>query len=288
MKLKIRYDDALPINAFRWSPRERQDALHFHDSLEVGLCLEGSGTFFFSERSYPVEPGDLFVVNNLDLHIAQATPGSACRFTFLNFDTSILLGEDERLLMPFAYHPRTFAHRIPATSASAPGLAVLVNQIHDEMSARRDGYRHAAKAALVLLCVGLLRLYASGLTPDDWTRSSRNFGKKRDLLTYMEGHYHYPLELADLAEYLAVTESGASRAFRETVGRSFRDHLNDLRVQDAKRRLLSTDASVTDVCFASGFQSIPSFYRQFHLATGLAPQDFRLRHPVGTIFQIEG
>ena len=34
---------------------------------------------------------------------------------------------------------------------------------------RTDGYRHAAKASLVLLCVGLLRLYAAGLTPDDWT-----------------------------------------------------------------------------------------------------------------------
>jgi len=284
MKLKIRYDDELPVNAFHWSPREHQDALHFHDSLEIGLCLAGRGTFFFSEKSYPIEPGDLFVVNNLELHIAQAASGSPCRFTFLNFDSSLLLGEDEKLLMPFAYQPTTFSHRIPAASAEAPGLAALVERVHREMEGRGDGYRHAAKAALVLLCVGLLRLYASGLSRDAWTRSSRNFGKKRDLLTYLEDHYHYPIELADLAAYLNVTESGASRAFRETVGRSFRDHLNDLRVQDAKRRLLSTDASVTDVCFASGFQSIPSFYRQFHQATGLAPQDFRLRHPVGTIF----
>lgn len=287
MKLKIRYDDELPINAFQWAPRERQDTLHFHDSLEVGLCLEGRGTFFFSEKTYPIEPGDLFVVNNLELHIAQAAPGSACRFTFLNFDSSILLGEDEKLLMPFAYQPTTFSHRVLADSEPASDLAALVEQIHTEMNTKSDGYRHAAKASLVLLCVKLLRLYASGLTRDDWARSSRNFGKKRDLLTYLEDHYHFPLELADLAAYLGVTESGASRRFRETVGRSFRDHLNDLRVQDAKRRLLSTDASVTDVCFASGFQSIPSFYRQFHLATGLAPQDFRLRHPVGTIFSGE-
>jgi len=284
MKLKIRYDDALPVNAFQWTPKPRQEALHFHDCLEIGLCLEGRGKFFCSDKAYPIEPGDIFVVNNLELHIAESDAEAPCRFTFLNFDTSILLVEDEKLLMPFAYRPKSFSNRILASAPEATVLANLIDHVFVEMRDKRDGYRNAAKASLLLICVALLRLYAASMGQDAWYRSSRNFGKKRDLLTYMDAHYHYPIELPELAEYLGISESGASRAFRETVGRSFREHLNDLRVQDAKRRLLSTDTSVTDICFASGFQSLPSFYRLFHQSTGMAPQDFRNRHPVGTMF----
>jgi AraC-like DNA-binding protein len=284
MKLEIHYDDALPVNAYRWTPKSWPERLHFHDSLEIGLCLEGRGIFYFSDKEYPIRPGDLFVVNNLELHIARSEPAAPCRLTFVNFDPALLLAEDERLLIPFAYHPHDFINHIPADDADAAPLAAHVEAVWHEMDRKPDAYRSASRAHLVLACAILLRRFSSSMDGQAWNRLARDFGRKRILLEWIGTRFRQSLSLRDLADFLGITESGASRAFRDTVGRPFKEHLDDLRVQEAKRRLVATDDLVTDICFDSGFQSMAAFYRIFRDATGLAPQDFRHRLPVGTIF----
>lgn len=284
MKLKIHWDDEVPINSYLWTPRAERQPLHYHDGLELGLCLEGRGTFTFSDKQFPIFPGDVFVVNNRELHIAVSSPEDPCRFVFVNFDVSIPLAADESLLMPFAYHPGKFSNRLEAGTPGALAIAPLVVRVQEELRAKKEGYRALARALVVQICVEVLRTFAGSLGEVPWERSVRDFGKKRDLLAFMESRFQDPVTLADLAAYMEVSESAASRAFTQVVGRTFKEQLADLRVQEAKRRLVSTDASVTDICFSSGFQSLPSFYRTFLEIAGVAPAAFRTAHPASQVF----
>jgi AraC-like DNA-binding protein len=53
--------------------------------------------------------------------------------------------------------------------------------------------------------------------------------------------------------------------------------VNELRVQEARRILNETRASVTEACYASGFSNLSHFHTVFKRQTGCSPLKFRSR-----------
>src|SRR5690242_8983560 len=99
--------------------------LHTHACMEIGCCLSGTGRFYFSNKTYEVRPGDLFVVNHLEHHIAQADPDDPCAFLFLFFDPA-LLTDHTRLLAPFLYRTQAFPNKIDAAEPISPVIRTLL------------------------------------------------------------------------------------------------------------------------------------------------------------------
>lgn len=263
------------MNAFRWTPKPYKEPLHHHSSLEIGCCVSGRGTFHIGSKSFPIRPGDGFIVNNAELHIAQSDPDEPCTFIFLNFDPEWLRKEEEQLLLPFIYPSDRFSNLIPAGTPLAIEMSAIASRIEAELRDQSPGYRSVAKGSLLQLCALLLREHASRLTEDDHDRRGTAFHEVRELLAYVESHYTEPLGIAELARLMGLSPSRASRRFLEATGRSFKDYVVQLRLNEARRQLIGTSVPVTDICFASGFQSLASFYRSFASAEGISPADYR-------------
>ncbi|GAA3407287.1 AraC family transcriptional regulator [Paenibacillus hodogayensis] len=285
MRLNITYENNIPINAFRWTPNEKLEPLHFHSSLEIGLCISGSGIFYFGEKQYRVGVGDIFIVNNRELHIAKSDECNPSTYIFINFDPRLLLDEEESLLLPFAYNSDYFDNRITSASPLAAPLGALIGQIWNELDAKEDGYKSMAKSALLELCVLLLRHYSTSMSKLEWKRMTDTFRRMRPALALVEDRFREPLELTDIADALLLSPSRVSHLFQQELGRCFKEYLLDLRINEAKRLLISTNLSAADVCFGSGFQSIPSFYRLFKSTVGLSPLDYRNKFSVHEIIE---
>ncbi|GAA3409664.1 AraC family transcriptional regulator [Paenibacillus hodogayensis] len=285
MKLNIHYENDIPINAFRWTPKTAIAPLHYHSSLEIGLCLSGSGFFFFGDKRYTVTAGDIFLVNNLERHIASSDESDPSTYLFLNFEPRMLLEEEEALLLPFAYRSDHFDNRIPAGTSLADTIGSLIETIWRELTEKPEGYRSMAKSALLHLCVLLLRHYATNVSKSQWKKMSDSFRRMRPALTLIEERFRGPLDLTEVAAALHISPSRASRMFHQELGRGFKEYLLGLRINEAKRLLHSTHLSVADVCFESGFQSVPSFYRLFRRHVGLPPLEYRSQFPIHAIFE---
>jgi AraC family transcriptional regulator len=65
------------------------------------------------------------------------------------------------------------------------------------------------------------------------------------------------------------------RKFHLVTGITPRQFMGALRVDAARRLLLTTRASVTDVCFRVGYNSLGTFTTRFTQLVGLAPRDLR-------------
>ena len=83
------------------------------------------------------------------------------------------------------------------------------------------------------------------------------------------------LTLVEVAKDVSLTPSYFSRIFSEINGRSFVEYLAEKRVEHAKKMLISTDVSITDIAFSSGFGSFSSFSRIFLRQVGVTPREFR-------------
>lgn len=285
MRLHITYEHELPINAFEWSPRTYKQPLHVHESLELGLCVSGKGWFHFGRKTYDVRPGDLFIVNNREEHIAQSDPMDPSVYLFVNFDASLLLEEDESLLLPFAYSPDRFQNHIPAGSAASRELAPLIRSIYDELQIRREGYLTAAKSSLLLACVAIARHLSADpshrLRPVD-TASRRKLGRA---LAFLERQAPDAVGLKELARHLGMTPSAAARFWKQTAGYGFHRYVTLRRVREAKKELATTDRPIADICFGCGFQSMATFYRLFKEHVGLTPQQYRQQRSVSDLFE---
>lgn len=94
----------------------------------------------------------------------------------------------------------------------------------------------------------------------------------QDISNYLNQHFTEELSLSQLACALGYSKYHISHIFREKFGCSYNDYLRRLRAEYAMGLLTHSELSVTEVCFASGFSSLRSFYRAFHEIYGASPR----------------
>jgi len=86
---------------------------------------------------------------------------------------------------------------------------------------------------------------------------------------------HQPLALAEMADIACLSPFHFNRVFRRIVGIPPYEFLATLRLDAARRLLLTTDASITDVCFALGYGSLGTFTTRFTQRIGMSPGQLR-------------
>ncbi len=94
----------------------------------------------------------------------------------------------------------------------------------------------------------------------------------------MRDHLNEPLTLQDMADIAHLSPNHFHRTFHRLIGVPPGEFLTALRLDAAKRLLLTTSMRVTDVCFEVGYSSLGSFTTRFTELVGLAPR--RLRQQV--------
>jgi AraC-like DNA-binding protein len=84
-----------------------------------------------------------------------------------------------------------------------------------------------------------------------------------------------PLTLQEMSRIAYISPYHFNRIFRQITGIPPNQFLYAVRLEMAKRLLLTTDTSVTDVCFDVGYNSLGTFIRRFTGLVGLSPSRFR-------------
>jgi AraC family transcriptional regulator len=100
----------------------------------------------------------------------------------------------------------------------------------------------------------------------------RRVSRARDYMTAM---FAEPLRLTDIARVACLSPNHFLRTFRSVFGTTPHQFLTDRRLQEARRLLAGTELTVTEICFATGFESLGSFSWLFRQRHGLTPSQYR-------------
>jgi len=87
--------------------------------------------------------------------------------------------------------------------------------------------------------------------------------------------YARPLDVESLARGVHMSAGHFSRQFKLAYGESPYSYLMTRRIERAMTLLRRGDLSVTDVCFAVGFQSLGTFSTRFSELVGVPPSMYR-------------
>lgn len=91
---------------------------------------------------------------------------------------------------------------------------------------------------------------------------------------YINTHYATDLNLKELSETQCISKFHLLRLFKKYYGQTPRQYLIDQRIKAAKKHL-SDGMSVTQTCYAVGFESPGSFSVLFKNKVGQSPFLFR-------------
>ena len=94
--------------------------------------------------------------------------------------------------------------------------------------------------------------------------------------SYIDEHYSdSSLSLNGVAGYLGVNPSYLSKLFTEALHKHFNDYLNECRVEEAKKLLMTNRLTVKEIGYRTGFNSVQNFIRVFKRYENVTPGQYR-------------
>ncbi len=93
----------------------------------------------------------------------------------------------------------------------------------------------------------------------------------------MDEYCTEPLDLVRISTVAGYSLHHFVRAFRQAFNITPHQYLTERRIERAKQLLSTNEMTVTDVCFAVGFQSLGSFSTLFARKVGYPPAVYRTR-----------
>ena len=107
-------------------------------------------------------------------------------------------------------------------------------------------------------------------------------------LTLIHGTFTHHLSLHVIAAAAGYSPFHFHRTFKATTGLTPHDVVACLRMQQAKRELAFTEATVTEIARHVGYASPPSFSSQFNRLVGFSPSAFRrMTAQAGTLATVD-
>jgi len=245
---------------------------HLHDFYQVTL-LNGHGRLMHDFRETTFSGPILFFVSPGQVHTATPDPGASATvvsFTreFFNAHTG-----DAGLLaeLPF-YYTASAPPWLPLSEDEAAIARNLLNEIQEEYDAAQPGAAEILQALLRILFVRASRWYTRAHPVGRATRGPRLV---REYQLLVEHHFHDWQTLEPYAQQLAVTVNHLNDVVREETGRAAGEHIRQRRLLDAKRLLLHSDLSISEIGYRLGFDDPPYFSRFFRRYEKTTPADFR-------------
>lgn len=232
---------------------------HVHDELVIVLSERGSGKVVTRRGAETGGPGSIWVFMPGEYHFGHVEEGSRWHYRALYLD--------ERLLESLAWH---LGYDGTTRLLLKPGLH------EDPDSARLLLRAHACieedrAAAQTAWSQALGRLFSRYGDPQPKVSTSSIDGAGLHLArAYIAEHFRDDISVDDLARLVGVSRFHFIRAFHATFGIPPHAYINQVRLQHARKLLLS-GRSVAESAAESGFYDQSRLNRLFRRAYGVTP-----------------
>ncbi|MFL0690869.1 MAG: helix-turn-helix domain-containing protein [Agrobacterium tumefaciens] len=257
---------------------QRMAGPHMHSQIELNFVLSGQMTYWFDGRELTVDEGRLCLFWGMIPHqVIDRQEGT--RFVCLYVPMSVFLGLANlsrfrdavfRGAMIEALEIRSWDRDIFQRwrEELLAGDENLTEIVRNELTARvlrieRDGWRD-------------LREEGSAIASFSANDSERVEHIER-MLRFIAEHALENISADDVGNAVGLHPNYAMSIFKRAVGHTINQAIVRHRLDTAQSLLISTDLSITDVAFESGFGSVSRFYEAFSERFVEKPTAFRRR-----------
>lgn len=256
--------------------------LHRHEDWQLTWVEQGEGTLIAGNNMHVFSSGDIFLVGANLPHLFKSNPdyfntesGKSIKAHSIYFSTKNTLSGlfDLPELKAANAFLDNYKHGFKIPANQCKKIAAQIKQIH-----------HSAGMVLLSNFLSLMNMiqsidndvevlcpevYSASLTENEGMRLSR-------IINFIMKNYHNKIDLEDISNTAYMNPHAFCRYFKKHTGHTFVSFLNEVRVNDACKKLLSerNPESIANVAYKVGFNSVNNFNRVFKSVKGKTPSEY--------------
>ena len=261
------------VTAFLVRLQER--VAHIHRELELGLVLDGAITLRTQQQSSVISKGDIYLVNRMEPH-EFVSEGNGALLIAIQFSTKLTQGfqapgshyryrGEPNLRQALEEKPEVY--RLLCDTCLELAYSFLRQQPNDEF--------HCFSLSASLMDQLHRALPWKLLDSEDYSVIKQRANRIMAITDYIDQNFQRKLLLGEIAQREGLSLTYLSHFFREALGMSFQEYLNQKRFEYACRLLFTTDRRILDISLSSGFSDVRYFNQAFLEQYGCTPKEYR-------------
>jgi AraC-like DNA-binding protein len=273
-RARIPFDEPdFPLRTSHIAPlMPRYGYLHSHPEYEIAYVPHDRGAYMIQDLEIPIEPGDVFIVNANDIHQPiLASPEN--RGAVVTYFRSSLFGDPDECaqwLEPFLHARELGCNKLRADAE----LQALLLRLHAADRAQPH-WKIFARGLITHILSITARLFAERCAELGASRRIAKAQRFAAVIAHINANLAGPIKAVDLYRLAGLSHSRFSEQFRAAFGLPLVRYIQAQRLKRAKRLLCSSEMTVTEVAFASGFGASSLFNTAFKREAGVSPTQFR-------------
>jgi AraC-like DNA-binding protein len=226
--------------------------------------------------------GDLLLMSSGHRHCISNWGATSAECVALCFEPKLLQtttdsGEEmTEYLSPFLVQDSTLCPLVEAETGIPSRAYEILHQIAAELPPDSTRARLAVRTYLRLLLLLLVNHFADRRGFRTALNHHEQLSERlRPLFNYIDRHFAEKITVEQASSVINMSPSHFMGFFKRATGRSFHFHLRSFRITKAESLLLSTDRSVAEVGWQTGFRSASHFTSAFRAVLGATPSNYR-------------
>lgn len=250
--------------------------LHAHNKYELFFVLSGNTDFKTVDSTHTLHQYDICIVPPGVLHYSPPEKdGLTVAGIFFSFKRSSgKVKRDFYSVFDEAYSSLTEPRVLKNKRHSISYLKRLIPLLCSDTPL--SSYECRALCSLIFTDITKGILKPQRVSDDSARPEGRECDARADIIAdYMEKNYMNNISLKSLSEVLHICEKHTSIFFKKSFNMYFKEYLAELRIDAAKKLILNTDKSLSEIAETVGYNSYNGFYGFFKRITGISPEEYR-------------
>ena len=252
------WENNCSVNEYFFEPG-RYIPLHWHDYLEFEFIVSGQMRHIYNNKEYILEPGSAYLMCYYDFH--ELTTLTDVHMYSIHFDKSLLASD---LAQSLGYNK--FHCNFDETETRF--LEQKMKELLKESEEKHPFYALNIKSKINEIVISMIRKATSNeviSTPLPIQQA----------VTYISEHFLEQITLKELSNQLSFSTNYLGMLFKKQMNCTFNEYLNTLRLKYACNLLSSSDISVKEISYASGYSSVEYFMYAFKKKMLMTPIEYR-------------
>ncbi len=257
---------------------EQKHYLHMNDNHELYMLIQGDVTFSIDGRLYHLEPYDVLLISNQEIHCVMVNSEMAyeriCIYFrpeyFQQFST-----RDYNLLSAFDNNAHmTRGNKIDYENVQKRGLDQYFVEMYEHYMAKLPERSIQLTSLLLHMLLEINKAYEeSSLIERMEDKSSGHSEKINDIIRYISENLAEKITLDDLTKRFYLSKYYLCHEFKRATGFTVFDYIRYKRILSAKMKLQNGQV-INEVWRELGYEDYSNFYRTFRKITGMSPKEY--------------
>lgn len=257
---------------------------HAHFTLELFYLISGEAAYSFNSETENktvtniIQPGQFVVFRPFLAHSINTESS----LSYFNIEFG--LTDSSRSFIDFLNRSDFIKQFKTAKKVLSEWKDVLHFKDHRSILSLLQQYQKIITSGNEEFQKGYLEIFAKQLlleviqcSQESLPTSAYNIYLKR-ALSYLSMNSRRDVTPNMAARYLNISETHLERIFRQTLGKTFMQKLNEIRVSNAARLLIFSNLSIQAIAESVGYNSLQAFFVNFKKIYECSPKNYRKAH----------